>query len=161
MRARALRRPMPTRCSTTIASSREAAHRIAAPSRGSAWKVSSIRRAGTSATTSVGDRGGRVVGGAQQHAAQAHEVAREPEVDHLPAAVGQQLVAAGPALLQDEGALAGLALVDQLGAGGDRAVLRLELGQGGELVPAQRQEPVQLARQGARGPPPSAHLLLR
>ena len=74
----------------------------------------------------VGDRGRGMVGGAQEHAAKAHEVAGHPEVDHLPAAVGQQLVAAGPALLQDEGALAGLALVDQLGAGGDRARLSLE-----------------------------------
>ena len=99
----------------------------------------------------VADRGGRVVGGAQQHAAQADEVAGQAEVDHLPAAVGQELVAAGPALLQDEGALAGLALVDQLAAGGDRPVLRLEPGQRGQLVPAQRHEPVQLARQGALG----------
>jgi hypothetical protein len=84
----------------------------------------------------VGDRGGGVVGGAQEHAAQADEVAREPDVDHLPAAVGQQLVAAGPAVPQDERPLARLALADELGAGGDRAALRLERGQRGQLLAA-------------------------
>ena len=60
---------------------REAAHRIAAQS----WhqrNVSIICRAETSATTmSVTAREG-VVRGAQEHAAQAHEVARDREIDH-------------------------------------------------------------------------------
>src|SRR4051794_21012165 len=134
VRVRASRRPRPTRCSTTTASSREAAHRIAAPSRGRARKVSSIRRAGTSATTASVTAAAEWSAVRREHAAQADEVAREADVDHLPAAVGQQLVAAGPAVPQDERALARLALADELGAGGDRAALRLERGQRGQLV---------------------------
>ena len=83
----------------------------------------------------VGDRREAVVGGAQQDAAQADDVARDREVDHLPAAVGQQLVGAGPALLEDEGVVADLPLVDELGAGRDRAPLRLEPAEQGQLLP--------------------------
>ncbi len=82
-----------------------------------------------------------VVRGAQQHAAQAHDVARDREIDHLPAAVGQQLVRARPAFLQDERVVALLALVDDLGVRRDRAPPRLEAGKARQLVRLQRQEP--------------------
>ena len=91
-----------------------------------------------------------MVRGAQEHAAQAHEVARDREIDHLPAAVGQQLVRARPALLQDERVVTLLALMDDLGVRRDRAPPRLELGQARQLVGRQRQEPLQLLHQRAR-----------
>ncbi len=96
----------------------------------------------------VGDGLGGMIGGSQEDAAQADEVARHADVDHLPAAIGQQLVAAGPALLEDEGTLAGLALMDQLTAGHDRTALRLERGKARRLLGAQRQEPAQLQGEG-------------
>ena len=112
--------------------------------------MSIICRAETSATTT--SRHGRegVVRGAQEHAAQAHEVARDREIDHLPAAVGQQLVGARPALLQDERVVTLLALVDDLGVRRDRAPPRLELGKARQLVGRQRQKPIQLLHQRAR-----------
>jgi hypothetical protein len=91
-----------------------------------------------------------VVRGAQEHAAQAHEVARDREVDHLPAAVRQQLVGARPALLQNERVVTFLALVDDLGVRLDRAPPRLEPGKARELILVQRKEPVQLLDQSAR-----------
>ena len=91
-----------------------------------------------------------MVRGAQEHAAQAHEVARDREIDHLPAAVGQQLVGARPALLQDERVVTLLALVDDLGVRRDRAPPRLELGKARQLVRLQRQKPLQLLHQRAR-----------
>ena len=75
-----------------------------------------------------------MVRGAQEDAAQAHEVARDREIDHLPAAVGQQLVRARPALLQDERVVTLLALVDDLGVRRDRPPPRLEFGEARELV---------------------------
>jgi hypothetical protein len=81
---------MLTRCSTTIASSREAAHRIAAPSRDPLKGVDHLLRRDFG-DDDVGYSREGVVRGAQEHAAQAHEVARDREIDHLPAAVGQQL----------------------------------------------------------------------
>ena len=42
------------------------------------------------------------------------------KLDHLPPTVAQQLVGAGPAILEDEGVVPDLPLVDQVGAGGDR-----------------------------------------
>ena len=94
---------------SSIASSREAAHRIAAPNRGTVKGV-----------------------------------------DHLPAAVGQQLVRARPALLQDERVVTLLALMDDLGVRRDRAPPCLEPGQARQLVGLQRQEPIQLLDQSAR-----------
>ena len=76
--------------------------------------------------------------------------ARQPEVDHLPAAVGQQLVRARPALLQDERMVTLLALVDDLGVRRDRAPPRLEPGKARQLILVQRKEPVQLLDQSAR-----------
>ena len=98
----------------------------------------------------VAHRREAVVRGAQEHAAQAHEVARDREIDHLPAAVRQQLVRARPALLQDERVVTLLALVDDLGVRGDRAPPRLEPGKARQLILVQRKEPVQLLDQSAR-----------
>ncbi len=64
---------------------------------------------------------------------------------------GTDLVGAGPALEQDEGVVIPLPLVDQVGAGGDRAAPRLELGQGRELALAQLHEPGQLPHERALG----------
>ena len=134
MRTRALRRPMLTRCSTTIASSREAAHRIAAPNRGTPLKGVDHLPRRDFGDDDVGHGREAMVRGAQEHAAQAHEVARDREIDHLPAAVGQQLVRARPALLQDERVVTLLALVDDLGVRGDRPAPRLEPGKARQLI---------------------------
>src|SRR4029450_8696322 len=72
------------------------------------------------------------------------------EIDHLPAAVGQQLVSARPALLQDERAVTLLALVDDLGVRRDRTPPRLQPGKARQLILVQRKEPVQLLDQSAR-----------
>ena len=97
----------------------------------------------------VGDRGEAVVGGTQQDAAQADDVARDREVDHLPPTVRQQLVGTGPAILEDEGVVADLPLVHQLGAGRDKAAMRLEPIEHGQLLPTQREVTGQLADQRA------------
>ena len=83
-----------------------------------------------------------MIGGSQQHAAQSDEVTREPDIDDLPPTIWQQLVAAGPPFLQDEGPLAGLALVHQFRAGGDRSMFGFELAQGGTLTRIEGHEAV-------------------
>jgi hypothetical protein len=97
----------------------------------------------------VGDRGEAVVGGTQQDAAQADDVARDREVDHLPPTVRQQLVGTGPAILENEGVVPHLLLVHQLGAGRDEAAMRLEPIEHGQLLPTQREVTGQLADQRA------------
>ena len=92
-----------------------------------------------------------MIGGSHQHAAQPDEVPREPDIDDLPPTVGQQLVAASPPFLQDEGPLAGLALVHQFRAGSYRSMFGFELAQGGTLTRVEGHEAVQLAGQGALG----------
>jgi len=69
---------------------------------------------------------------------------------YLPAAVGQQLVRARPALLQDERVVTLLALVNDLGLRRDGAPPRFEPGKARQLILVQRKEPVQLLDQSAR-----------
>ena len=90
-----------------------------------------------------------MIGGAQQDAAQADDVAWDREVDHLPPAVRQQLVGAGPAVLEDVGVMPCLPLADQVGAGGNETATLLEPANNGQLHLAQRQVSRQLAHQGA------------
>ena len=86
----------------------------------------------------VGDRREAVVRGAQQDAAQADDVAGDREVDYLPPAVGQQFVGAGPPLLEDEGVVPDLPLVDQVGARGDRSAAAPRAGRAGSALPGPR-----------------------
>src|SRR3546814_15055792 len=50
---------------------------------------------------------------------QADEVARQHEIQNLPATVGQRLEADGPAVLHDVGVVVGFAVAHELRAGGD------------------------------------------
>ena len=149
VRTSALRRPILTRCSTTIASSREAAHRKAAAEPGRLLERRHQLPRRHLGHGDVGDRGEAVVGGAQQDAAQADDVARDREVDHLPPAVRQQLVGAGPAVLEDVGVCPTCRSWTSSVPAATVRWLCLELRQRRQLDRAQSQKPAQLAGERA------------
>ena len=99
----------------------------------------------------VAERGKGMIRGAQENAAQAHEIARQREGDDLPPAIRQQFVAIGPARLQDVGAVAGLPFVDDVGQAIDGLAGGLKLRQAIDLAGRQLDEIAQLSNQSVLG----------
>jgi len=145
VRTSGLRRPIPTRCSTTIASSRDTAHSITMPSRGVASSVAcSSARPISEATRSVT----AAAEGSEVRNRRLRRPRKSPdlEVHDLPVAVGEQLVGECSAVLQDVGAGARLVLVHQLAARGEAAAPVLQSLQPLQLERVQPDERLELAR---------------
>ena len=82
-------------------------------------------------------------------AAQPHHVAGDRERDDLPPTVGQQLIAAGPTRLENEGLVAGLPFLRELPAPLHFEGIRLQVRQARQLVGRQGHERIQLPGQDA------------
>ncbi len=80
---------------------------------------------------------------------QADAIARNCELDDLPAAVWQILVARGPSVLDNKKHLSVLALVKEFLAALNAERLGLNLGQARRFLPRQKSESVQFSDQGA------------
>ncbi len=90
-----------------------------------------------------------MVGRTQQDAAQPDNIAGDRERDDLAPTIGQQLEAAGPTGLKNEGLMAGLPLVRELSAPLHREGSCLQLRQALQLVRRQDHKRVQLPGQDA------------